>query len=130
MKRFFTLILIGGLLMPLVACVGTSAKKESTMVGGDKGLAPPPPAAVAGGYRQTAADSQEIFEIVRFMEAELYARDGSQALSVKKVLKAETQVVAGTNYRLKLLMSNNKTYEAVIYQDLQGAAELTSYKRT
>lgn len=89
---------------------------------------PPPPVPVAGGYSAVDPDDQDIFEANKFLEQELYARNGKE-IWTKQILKAEKQVVAGTNYRLTVLMSDGKKYQAVIYQDLQGAAELTSYRQ-
>lgn len=89
---------------------------------------PPPPAPVAGGYSVANPDDQNLFQIIQFVEKELYARDGKEVM-VKKLLKAEKQVVAGTNYRLTLLMNDGQRYQAVVYEDLQGAVDLTSYRR-
>ena len=53
----------------------------------------------------------------------------SEARSGRVNSEGGKQVVAGTNYRLTLLMSDGNKYQAVVYQDLKGEVGVTSYRR-
>ncbi|MEZ5536919.1 MAG: cystatin domain-containing protein [Thiolinea sp.] len=111
----------------------SGAPEPPPVTPGKNSLPPPhlsqkPPAPTPGGYRAVDVSDQDVFQINKFLEQELYARDGKE-IYTKQILKAEKQVVAGTNYRLTLLMSDGNKYQAVIYQDLKGEVGLTSYRR-
>ncbi|MBA3272436.1 MAG: hypothetical protein H0T11_00990, partial [Chthoniobacterales bacterium] len=53
-------------------------------------------------------------------------------IRVVKVLKSETQVVAGTNFRLRIAAQRNgastETAEALVFRDLGGKRHLTSWR--
>ncbi|KAL5072924.1 hypothetical protein RYX36_011908 [Vicia faba] len=71
-------------------------------------------------------------EIARFAVVE-YDKEKGEKLEFEKLIKGESQVVVGTNYRLTLsakngLSSNN--YEAVVWDPLwKQYRRLTSFKR-
>ena len=123
MRKLNFFLISSSLLFALSACTEKTIIKDPTP-------APKPaemPTPMVGGYSAVDPNEQEIFEINKFMEAELKA--GGKNLWTEKIIRAEKQVVAGTNYRLLLLMSDSNQYQAVIYRDLQGAAEISSFQR-
>ena len=51
-------------------------------------------------------------------------------ISLKSISSAETQVVAGTNYKLVMVIDEagaEKTVEVVVYEDLQQTMSVTSW---
>lgn len=62
-----------------------------------------------GGYAVAPADSKDVRTAARFaVEARMKSATNSPALRLAKVESAETQVVAGTNYRLVLTVREGK----------------------
>jgi hypothetical protein len=58
------------------------------------------------------------------------ARRLNQTIRLQDILRAERQIVAGTNYRLCLKVATSEgsqSVEAVVYQDLKGQYSLTSW---
>ncbi|XP_054778878.1 cysteine proteinase inhibitor 5 [Prosopis cineraria] len=78
-------------------------------------------------------EDPHVTEIAKFAVSEYDKRSGA-ALKLEKVLKGETQVVAGTNYRLVLAAkdgssSASKNYEAVVWEKpWEHFMNLTSFK--
>jgi hypothetical protein len=88
-----------------------------------------PASPVVGGY--TAADPASASVQSAAAEAVklLQLRTKDRTLALGKVRGAQTQVVAGTNYRLELDVRTGgatKPVTVVLYKNLQGGAELTS----
>lgn len=84
---------------------------------------------MAGGYGEAAPDDPDVLRAARFAVREAGRREGRR-LSLVAVRRAEKQVVAGLNYRLRLSVgAGGRTREvsAVVYQDLKGAHSLTSW---
>ncbi|XP_061344379.1 cysteine proteinase inhibitor 5-like [Gastrolobium bilobum] len=85
-----------------------------------------------GGWKpiQNIADPH-VTEIANYAVTEYDNRSGSK-LKLVKVIKGETQVVAGTNYRLVLAAkdeSATKHYEAVVWEKVwEHFKNLTSFK--
>lgn len=85
-----------------------------------------------GGYAD-AEITPEITAVGRFaVFAQLKTQPARTAkpLTLVKVTKAATQVVAGTNYSLTMTVMEGKTTReatAVVYEDLQGNRSLTSW---
>ena len=83
---------------------------------------------IAGGYSASAVDGPEVTAAAEFAVTE-EAKKGAK-LSLKSIKSAETQVVAGTNYKLNLVVDDGgteKTVEVVVYRDLQQNMSLTSW---
>lgn len=60
---------------------------------------------VPGGFSQINVDDAEVKEIALFAAQTLSSSlNGDKPLSVVKIVKAQSQVVAGTNYQLELVM--------------------------
>lgn len=94
--------------------------------------ATPPPAEIpagpiVGGYGQSNPEDESVKAAQKLAVDEIYKRNPTRAL-VEKVT-AETQVVAGLNYRFTIVMTGGATYSIVIYRDLQGAMTVTAYDK-
>lgn len=62
-----------------------------------------------GGYTAAPADSKDVVKAARFaVEAQAKSLTNGPALGLGRVVSAETQVVAGTNYRLVLGIKQGK----------------------
>lgn len=84
---------------------------------------------MAGGYAEAAANEPGVLRAARFAVREAGRREGRRVALVA-VRRAERQVVAGLNYRLRLsVRAGGRTREvsAVVYEDLKGAYSLTSW---
>jgi len=74
-----------------------------------------------GGYTASPSNSKDVLKAARFaLEARSKASTNAPALRFVKVEKAETQVVAGTNYRLQIQVREGKdkaerTAQAVVW---------------
>lgn len=119
MTRYGLTLLLG--VLALSACTDESVK-DSPIV---------PHTTMVGGYSKIAnpdAD-QELFQVTKFLGSEIGLKEGDPSMGLDKVLEAHRQVVAGTNYRVKLRMTNGAQYEAVVYLDLKDEISLTSLKK-
>lgn len=84
---------------------------------------------VAGGYTEAAADDPGVLRAARFAVREEGRRQG-RAVSLLAVRRAEKQVVAGLNYRLRLSVGyggRTREVSALVYQNLKGAYSLTDW---
>jgi hypothetical protein len=85
---------------------------------------------VAGGYSEVGANDPGVLRAARFATREEGRRLG-RAVSLVAVRRAEQQVVAGLNYRLRLSVQiggRAREADAVVYQNLKGAYSLTSWE--
>jgi hypothetical protein len=80
--------------------------------------------AIVGGYSVISVKDAGVQAAARFASAKL----GNKRTKLTSVNVAETQVVAGINYRMKLTLSNRKQYEVVVFQGLDKHYQLTSAK--
>lgn len=86
------------------------------------------PAALPGGYRAARADDVQVQMAATFAAGQQLEK--SPTLTVQRIVRAESQVVAGINFRICLSVKRNETpetAEAVVYQDLKGQMSLTSW---
>lgn len=87
-------------------------------------------AQIVGNYRAAAKGDAQIVGAANYaVEARNKAQQGA-SLKFVAVERAETQVVAGTNYRLCLTVKAggaNEQATAVVYQNLENKYELTSW---
>lgn len=93
---------------------------------GARGQKPP----VAGGYAEASAQDPEVLKAARFAVREEGRRLG-RALTLLAVRRAETQVVAGLNYRLRLSVGYGgraREVSAVVYRNLGGAYSLSGWE--
>ena len=89
--------------------------------------AEPPHGPVVGGYGQSNPEDEGVKAAQRLAVDEVYRRNPTRALVEKAT--AETQVVAGLNYRFTIAMTGGATYRIVVFRDLQGAMSVTSYEK-
>ena len=84
---------------------------------------------IAGGYSAASKTSKEVKAAAAFaiMKLQKKVRGGSK-IKLLSVRQAETQVVAGMNYKLCLSVKMNgktQTIGAVVYQNLQNQRQLS-----
>ena len=85
---------------------------------------------VVGGYAEASAQDPEVLKAARFAVREEGRRLG-RALTLLVVRRAETQVVAGLNYRLRLSVGYGgraREVSAVVYRSLRGAYSLSGWE--
>lgn len=83
---------------------------------------------LAGGYANASVDDEKVRVAAEFAVAE-ESKKGIK-ISLKSISSAETQVVAGTNYKLVMVVDaggTEKTVEVVVYEDLQQAMTVSSW---
>ncbi|KAI8524980.1 hypothetical protein RHMOL_Rhmol13G0191900 [Rhododendron molle] len=115
-----SIILILTLLVPLVL------SDVSAAVGGRK-------AAMVGGWRQIKdLNAPEVQEAAQFAVTE-YNKEAGTHLDYQSVVSGETQVVAGTNYRLMIAAKDGAVpgnYEAVVWvKPWAHYKNLTSFRK-
>lgn len=91
----------------------------------------------SGGYSEASVDDARVKAAADFA-VKAKAKETKEDMSLESIEKAETQVVAGTNYRLCMVIYVASKEEqtdgvtlyisAVIYQNLQGAYRITQWK--
>lgn len=88
-------------------------------------------ATMTGGYSKiTNPDAdQELFQVTKFLSSEIGLIEHKPSLGLAKVLDAQRQVVAGSNYLVKVQMTDGSQYEAVVYVNLQNEMSLTSLEK-
>jgi hypothetical protein len=87
-------------------------------------------APVVGGFGD-AAPSREFTAAAAFAAREQSRRSGTP-IRIVKVVRRETQVVAGTNLRMRVIALRNgatpETADLVVYRPLFGHQQLTSWR--
>lgn len=115
MRSQFLFVAMALVLLPLLA------DSASDRVGGLPG----------GWFPVDNVNDPHLKEIAKFAIEE-YNKKSNSGLKFVSLLKAERQVVSGTNYRLLLEVKKGSTiqrYEAVVYERLrQESKTLTSFK--
>ena len=112
------LILIAAAAAAASACAAAPSSSVSTaMLCTASAVAYPPP--IGGGWSAVETDDEGVQAAAAFAAGEL----GSELGSVES---AERQVVAGMNYRLKLSLSDGRTFNVVVFRALNGTYQLTS----
>lgn len=90
-------------------------------------IAAAPPAPIVGGWSEVprAQLASEVGPAARFAVAHLPRPHGR----LVKIVGAERQVVAGTNIRMLLKLSDGKSWRAVVWKKLDGTMELSWFKQ-
>jgi hypothetical protein len=112
----------------IAGVAGVSAQKPAASP------SPTPDAPVAspkvGGYRSISSANRDVRAAYAFAVKTQSATEKKRFAFVK-VLKAESQVVAGTNYRICMLVregkGRSKSVTTVVYRNLEGAWSLTQW---
>jgi Aspartic acid proteinase inhibitor len=85
---------------------------------------------IVGGYGEMSVKSAEALRNARFAVS-ARARKTGQKIDFVKLVKAEQQVVAGMNFKLRMrvrVKGKVKTVTAVVYQNLRNKKSLTSWR--
>lgn len=85
---------------------------------------------IAGGYSAASTSDPGVLTAARFAVRAEGRRRGAR-VTLLSVERAETQVVAGTNYRLRLranVAGRVRSVDAVVYENLRGRHSLTSWE--
>jgi hypothetical protein len=85
---------------------------------------------VAGGYREASRTEPDVVSAAKFALRE-ERRKKSVRLSLISIERAETQVVAGSNYRLCLrvkIRGKLRSVRTVVYKDLRQKYSLSSWE--
>lgn len=76
-----------------------------------------------GGFRAVSTDDDGVQAAASFAAGEVGG-------SLASVDSAQTQTVAGTNYRLSITLEDGATWQVVVHRSLQGEFSLTSSNQT
>ena len=86
-------------------------------------------AQIAGGYNSVGTKDKEVRAAARYAVA-AQGKRAKRSITLISINKAEQQVVAGMNYKVCLKVRDKRLTRvatAVIYKDLRGKRELTSW---
>ena len=88
-------------------------------------------APIVGGYSNSQGDGGDFASAAAFAAREESRRSGTP-IRIVKIERRETQVVAGTNLRLRVLALHNgatpETADIVVFRDLFGHQQLSSWR--
>lgn len=103
----------------------------ATVVTGACAAALSTPAQMTGAYGNVQATSKEVKQAAAFA-VKTRAKKVHRTVSLLKVENAESQVVAGINYRLCIRVRDGKakstTATAIVYKDLKKHMSLSSWR--
>lgn len=115
------------LVLAFLVCSAVASAQEPTP---SPAATPLPPVAKVGAYKRIAASNRDVRAAYGFA-VKSQAEKEKKPFAFVKVLKAESQVVAGTNYRICMLVregkGRSKSVTVVVYKDLNGAWSLTQW---
>ena len=82
------------------------------------------PMATLGGYAAVSVDSPEVASAARFAVATIQSRSNSlEPYVLVNIASAKSQVVAGMNYDLKLILAHGvatEVHQVLVFQNLNG----------
>ncbi len=94
----------------------------------------PVSAQILGGYSDVSVNDPDVIAAANFAVSEQAKQERAQgdhgSFKLQEILSAKKQIVAGTNYKLQLkvkVKNNIKNAEAVVYRNLQGTYQLSSW---
>lgn len=94
---------------------------------------PTPPAPMPGGLTEVSISDKAVIAAAEFAAEDLarWRPDPMTSPYLNTILKASTQVVAGTNYYLTIKTNDTDVYtwEVVVYKDLEGQMKITESKQ-
>jgi hypothetical protein len=79
-----------------------------------------PKPAMLGGYTSVSVNNADVKQAASFAANQV----SKGKAKLRKVTAAQTQVVAGLNYRLVIQLSNGQRYKVVVYKPLGSGAKL------
>ena len=77
---------------------------------------------IVGGWTPISVDNADVKAAAAFAAAQ-YA---GPSVTVTSITRAESQVVAGTNYRMAIVLSDGRKPIVTVWKKLDGSMELTS----
>lgn len=88
---------------------------------------PPPMPPIVGGWHEVPSSQlqAQVGEAARFGVSRLPKPHGA----LQKIIGAETQVVAGTNYRMLVQLTGGAKWRLQVWKKLDGTMQLTASKR-
>ena len=88
---------------------------------------PPPMPQIVGGWHEVPGPQlqAQVGEAARFGVSRLPKPHGA----LQKIIGAETQVVAGTNYRMLVQLTGGAKWRLQVWKKLDGTMQLTASKR-
>lgn len=129
--------IVGVLLPVVVACAGAAPEPQVASDDADAQTATDEPSAddtngdkaKPGGYMEVATDREDIVETAEHAVGLLKTRTGDDSLALQSIERSETQVVAGRNTRLTMVLTGSngeQTVTVVVHRNLQGEESLSS----
>lgn len=112
-------------LLPLMA-MASAPRVEAPPAAPAPVLAAP---VIAGGYAPISPRARELAGPVKAALAAITPARTGAARTHARVLSAQRQVVAGTNYRLVLQLRDGSRWQAVVWHRLDGSLEVTEATR-
>jgi len=112
----------------MLSAIGLAALLGCTVLSRE-GSSAQPEAELAGGWTYQGTDAAPVEEAADQAQVLLREWLNDPTLTVARVLRAQSQVVAGTNFRLALEVRRKDApvgVVVVLYQDLKGTFSLTS----
>ena len=107
------------------SCLLTALLLLRPFLGGAEPSTPPAPPPAPGGYQKVAATDRKMLELAEFAVAQAGSQQAPEARQLATLESAEMQVVAGTNYRLRMLVTtvrgDKRRAEAVVHLPLPYA---------
>ena len=86
---------------------------------------PPPPSPIVGGWHELRPGDSELVAVAAFVVPHLPVRRPR----LLRIEGGERQVVAGTNYRIALQLSDHSRWRAQVWRKLDGTWQLTQAAR-
>ena len=118
--RLFVVVLFVSSLQLLAGCAEDKLEDDAANKVHDQ--------AIVGGYSVSPIDDADIVKAAEFAVAE--KSKAGVSFKLTSVKTAKSQVVAGMNYQMSLVVDEagtEKTANVVVYQDLKGEMSLTSW---
>lgn len=120
MSKVHHLIVAGCLFTAFAVAAGPSSAQVATKNPAEENV---------GGYGTASVDDKGVIEAANFAVKTKAAKE-KEKLALVKVLKAESQIVAGRNYKLTLdvrVKGGVRTAQAIVYSKLDGSNELSKW---
>ena len=107
----------------LAAALALSFAAPSALHADVPPLRPTPSPVIVGGFHELRATDPELAAVARFVVPRLPVRGARLA----RIIGGEKQVVAGTNYRIMLQLSDGSRWRAEVWKKLDGTMEMKRF---
>lgn len=102
-----------------VAAIATAACANTATSSSSNALEQP---TIVGGWSSASVDNADVKAAAAFATKQIAA----PGVTLTKIESADTQVVAGINYRMSLKLSDGRNPTVVVWKKLDGSMELLS----